>query len=739
MKHSLPLTFVFVVANSFAATAPAIDHIVSASGFGAFPGVAAPASWIEIYGTNLAGTTRSWATSDFTGSNAPTSLDGVTVTVNGTPAYLSYVSPTQINAQVPGGIPLGSDPVVVSYLGQSSAASAVVVSSSQPGLLAPLAYSIAGKQYAAVVPVGSSNPAGAPSAPVPAGATVVFYGVGFGPVTPNAPAGQLAAGASTINAAVSMTIGNLPAAVSYAGVAPGAVGLYQFNVAVPAGLAAGDQTVQIALNGKATSQTLSLAVGSAAAGGGGGGTNTFTLTSTAGANNGSLPAAYTCDGTGSTIPLAWSGAPAATREFALLMTTLPGDGTTKWNWVLYRIPATTTNLLQDSFLIGTLGVGSDGPGTVYNPPCSQGPGSKLYTYTLYALSGSPAFSVPASQVTGQMVTDAIASLTLSTATLNLSYARTTATGSSTACGYIGNSLRASKSGTASVACDGTYGYISSIGITTAPMMNGITSTNLQIPTPQNFQGAKGWKIPLNPAIAASPTSVVDGPLGVAINGVPIFNPCTQGGCVTGGDTKVLGQLDVCNGHAGRADDYHYHAAPVCMMADQPAGYWDTHPLGWALDGFAIFGYNDATGKTAARDAICGGNTNPVPNAPAGYAYHVTDASPYITGCLIGTPSPDLPNQGSKYTPLRQPPVTPFNDTAMMLTTDATDGYQVLQFTSALKFTTTETGTDSYPYSPGTYKIRYKQVTPNAKNQACWNFQFVDNSGNTTQPAVTYCK
>jgi hypothetical protein len=36
-----------------------------------------------------------------------------------------------------------------------------------------------------------------------------------------------------------------------------------------------------------------------------------------------------------------------------------------------------------------LGVGSDGPGTVYDPPCSQGPGAKLYTYTLYALSESP--------------------------------------------------------------------------------------------------------------------------------------------------------------------------------------------------------------------------------------------------------------------------------------------------------------------------------------------------------------
>ncbi len=350
-----------------------------------------------------------------------------------------------------------------------------------------------------------------------------------------------------------------------------------------------------------------------------------------------------------------------------------------------------------------------------------------------------------------MLTDAISSLKLGSATLNLSATRSVnPPASSAGCAYLINSTRSSRSGTASVSCDGVYGYVSSIGMTTAQTMNGITSTNLQIPIPQNFQGANGWKIPLNPAIAASPTSVVDGPLGVAINGLTIFNPCTQGGCTTGGDTKVLGQLDSCNGHAGRADDYHYHAAPTCMMADQPANYWDTHPLGWALDGFAIFGYRDADGTTATRDTICGGNTKTVPNAPAGYSYHVTDASPYITSCLAGTPSPDLANQGSKYKPFRQPPVTPFINSAMTLTTDPSDGYQVLQFTSAIPFRTTENGTDSYANTPGTYKIRYKQVIgadlipllamrQNANATACWNFQFLNNSGSTTQPTVAYCK
>jgi phosphatidylethanolamine-binding protein (PEBP) family uncharacterized protein len=481
-------------------------------------------------------------------------------------------------------------------------------------------------------------------------------------------------------------------------------------------------------------------------------TGSFSVTSSAGSNGGILPAEYTCDGTGATVPLAWSGAPTGTTEYAVLMTTLPGDGTTKWNWVLYGIPGGTKALTKDTFGLGTVGVGSDGPSNAYNPPCSQGPGAKLYTYTVYALSGSPTISVAASKVTGQVITDAIKSLTLGTASIGLNVTRTTSTGSAAACVTIRNSTLASTTGAASVSCDSTYAYVGSNGLATHTMMNGITASNLQVPIAQNFNGANAWKIPLAPAIAASTVTANDGPIGVAINGVPIFNPCKQGGCQNG-DTKVLGELDVCNGHAGRAEDYHYHAAPTCMMAGQAnANYWDTHPIGWALDGFAIFGYNNADGTIATRDNVCGGNTLSVSNAPSGYSYHVTNASPYVLSCFRGTPSPDLVNQGSKYFPIRKPPVTPFPVTAMTLSTDATDGYQVLQFTSAVAFTSTETGVDQYSNTAGTYRIRYKAVsgtalttllaqTVNADKTACWNFQFVSGAtGNaTTQPTVSYCR
>ena len=467
----------------------------------------------------------------------------------------------------------------------------------------------------------------------------------------------------------------------------------------------------------------------------------FTLTSSVAVEGGTLPADYTCDGTSSSPALAWANPPLGTKEFALLMTTVPGPGTLKYNWVLSGIPAGTTSLSRNTSGVGTAGVGSDGPTAAYQSPCSQGPGLKTYTFTLYALSASPSLAVAAKAVTGEALSNALGSITLASTALNLGYTRGSSAASAN-CVLVSESLKASITGVATSTCDSSYAYISSNGLATHSMMNGITATNLQVPLAANFTGSNAWKIPLAPAIAAATTTAVDGPIGVAINGVPIFNPCKQGGCQNG-DTKVLGELDVCNGHAGRGDDYHYHAAPICMMAGQAASYWNTHPVGWALDGFAIFGYNNADGTVASRDGICGGNTSTVSNGPAGYSYHVTDASPYVLSCFRGTPS--TPAVG---VPMRQPPVTPFPVSNMTLATDATDGYQVLQFMSAQPFTTTETGTDKYVNAAGVYKIRYKSVlgtelaallAANTGKTACWSFQFSSSSGATTQPAISYCR
>jgi phosphatidylethanolamine-binding protein (PEBP) family uncharacterized protein len=147
----------------------------------------------------------------------------------------------------------------------------------------------------------------------------------------------------------------------------------------------------------------------------------FTLRGDAVEDGGTLPVEYTCDGDGVSPALTWAQAPAGTREYAVLMSTLPGDGSVKWNWILYAIPASTTSLPRNATGIGVFGTGSDGPAAAYQPPCSQGPGPKQYTFTVYALSGTP--QIGGSRVTGPILTAALPPVTLASAALTVTYTR----------------------------------------------------------------------------------------------------------------------------------------------------------------------------------------------------------------------------------------------------------------------------------------------------------------------------
>ncbi len=160
------------------------------------------------------------------------------------------------------------------------------------------------------------------------------------------------------------------------------------------------------------------------------GTSPFVLASDAGADGGTLPDEYSCDEAGASPALFWTGAPAGKKEFALMMTTVPVDGSIRWNWVLYHIPATATRIVRNGSEIGTLGTGSHGTVAQYDPPCSQGPGAKLYTFTLYALSASPDLPANPEEVTGPVLTGAISSITLDKAVLNLNHARAGTAGGS---------------------------------------------------------------------------------------------------------------------------------------------------------------------------------------------------------------------------------------------------------------------------------------------------------------------
>ena len=149
----------------------------------------------------------------------------------------------------------------------------------------------------------------------------------------------------------------------------------------------------------------------------------FALTSPDITEGGRLPAEYTCDGAASTLALSWSGAPVGTKSFAVIMHTVASPIDIHWYWVLYNIPANVTSLAKNSTGVGTLGTNSLNDKQSYSPPCSKGPGDKMYTYTVYALSAQPQFSVPASQVTRPVLLAAIKNITLASAELHVIYAR----------------------------------------------------------------------------------------------------------------------------------------------------------------------------------------------------------------------------------------------------------------------------------------------------------------------------
>jgi uncharacterized protein (TIGR03437 family) len=220
------------------------------------PGIASGA-WISIFGANLSPSTYLWQASDIVNGALPTLLQGVSVTVNGLPAYVDYISPTQINALAPDDATLGPVPVQVTTAGQTS--NAVTV---QKGLFAPAFLTFDGTHVAALhadySPIGAPNLLpGAVTTPAQPGEIILLYGVGFGPANPPQPSGQLVATASPLAYPVQIAIGGQPASVAYAGLVES--GLYQFNVTVP-NLPNGDAAVAATISGVSTQTGVSLTV-----------------------------------------------------------------------------------------------------------------------------------------------------------------------------------------------------------------------------------------------------------------------------------------------------------------------------------------------------------------------------------------------------------------------------------------------------------------------------------------------
>ena len=150
----------------------------------------------------------------------------------------------------------------------------------------------------------------------------------------------------------------------------------------------------------------------------------FVLRSPEVADGGTLPKAYTGDGESATLPLEWSGAPAGTKCFAVIMHHVDPQGKTKWYWTLYNIPGGITNLPKNVTGIGILGNNSINGQVGYAPPHSKGPGPKTYVYTVYALSNPVEIAVQPAEVTRDVLLSAMKDRSLATAELKVVYTRT---------------------------------------------------------------------------------------------------------------------------------------------------------------------------------------------------------------------------------------------------------------------------------------------------------------------------
>lgn len=252
--------------------------------------------------------------------------------------------------------------------------------------------------------------------------------------------------------------------------------------------------------------------------------------------------------------------------------------------------------------------------------------------------------------------------------------------------------------------DSEYLLVESNGLPSHNMMKGITSWQQQVPIAQAYSGNNAWKIPLNPQLAETPLLTKDhfhrGAIAIAVNGVPIFTAMNN----RGEYAADIGELDEWGGHSGRADDYHYHLAPVHLEKVVGKG----NPIAYALDGFPLYGYTDKP-----LDEYLGRF-----NDAGTYQYHAVAKPPYLIAGLRGVVQVDsldkapedqiepqarsFPVRNKDYGPLNGATITGFEKTG--------DNSYALQ----------------YALNDKTHYVKYRW-----NDAGDYTFVFVDENGNET--------
>ena len=195
-------------------------------------------------------------------------------------------------------------------------------------------------------------------------------------------------------------------------------------------------------------------------------------------------------------------------------------------------------------------------------------------------------------------------------------------------------------------CDDKFAQFDSIGLPDPnhTLLLGITNSNQQFPMEQPYNAANrnSPRIYLDPKIDDFHVFTDAGAVGIAINGVPLFDPSTQGERhpVSGRRPHTLdvGELDECGGHAGRGDDYHYHIAPKCLIVEMGRDKIENQklPIGYAKDGFSIhaLGWFDSANDIEDKLDQCRG----VIDSEGKYFYNMKSTKKWdILNCYSGEP------------------------------------------------------------------------------------------------------
>ncbi len=215
----------------------------------------APNTIATIYGANLSWTTHAIGPADLNGGTLPTSLDGVTVYVNGIFCGLFYVSPGQINFLIPYDLATNSATVYVVRQGVAGPRVTIPLASTAPGF-----FEWNGNFAVAEHADGSVISGDDPARP---GEIIVLYAAGLGRTIPDVPSGHVVSTATSILYASQLQIflndvACPPSSILYAGLTPGYAGLYQINLRLPDVLAP-NPSIRIAIGTQISPDSIQLA------------------------------------------------------------------------------------------------------------------------------------------------------------------------------------------------------------------------------------------------------------------------------------------------------------------------------------------------------------------------------------------------------------------------------------------------------------------------------------------------